>query len=85
MNEEDFKKLLTEALKPIMERLEHNSDMIDNRLLPSILEIENTNTIYGDMYKLNNDNMVKLERRIEILEDDAGLQATPELTLAKVQ
>lgn len=51
----------------------------------SLINIEHTNKIYGDMYKLNNDNMKRLKRRIEKLEDSAGIEPQPEDTLAALQ
>lgn len=54
-------------------------------LKSSVLTIETTNAVYGDMYKINDDNSRKLEKRIGVLEDNAGIEAPPELTLLKVQ
>lgn len=85
MDEQTFKKLLNEALEPIKQTLDHHTDVIENQLLPSIVETEQTIKVYADMYKLNNDNMKKLEKRIEPLEHNTGIQPPPELTLAEVQ
>ena len=51
----------------------------------SLLNIETTNEVYGDMYKINDDNIRKMEKRVENLEEDAGIEAPEELTLTKVQ
>lgn len=99
MNDVDFKKSVNQTLETINrsigninqtietinQTLDHHSDVIDNQLLPSVLETENTIKVYGDMYKLNNDNMVKLQKHLEPLENKAGIQPPPELTLAEVQ
>lgn len=92
MNDEYFKKSVNAALAAIKQTLDHHTellnkhtDIIENQLLPSVLETENTIKVYGDMYKLNNDNMKRLEKRIEPLEDKAGIQPPLELTLAEVQ
>lgn len=77
MDEQTFKKLLGEALEPIKETLQQHTE--------SLVNIENTNKIYGDMYKLNNDNMKRLERRVEKLEEDAGIEPNPDDTLAVLQ
>lgn len=77
MNEEDFKRLLNEALEPIKETLQQHTE--------SLVNIENTNKIYGDMYKLNNDNMKKLERQVEKLEESAEINPNPEDTLTALQ
>ncbi|MBU1031740.1 hypothetical protein KKE03_02335 [Patescibacteria group bacterium] len=51
----------------------------------SVATIENTINAYGDMYKINNSNAKKLEKRIEPLEENAGITPPPEYTLAEVQ
>jgi hypothetical protein len=86
MNQEDFKRLLNEALEPIKQTLDHHTelldqhtkllnrhtDIIENQLLPSVLETENTLKSYGDMYRLNDDNIRKVEKRVQTLEDNAS-------------
>lgn len=47
----------------------------------SVATIEQTNKIYGDMYKVNNSGAKKLEKRLEVLEDKSGVTPPPELTL----
>lgn len=54
-------------------------------LKSSVVTMETTINVYGDMYKINNDNAKKLEKRVETLEDKAGVESPPELTLAEVQ
>lgn len=85
MNDEDFKKSVNEALESIKRTLDRHTDAIENQLLPSVLETENTIKVYGDMYKLNNDNMKKLERRMKTLEKNVDIEPPVELTLAEVQ
>lgn len=72
-----IKEVIGDALEPIKETQQQHTE--------SLVSIENTNNIYGDMYKLNNDNMKKLERRVEKLEEDAGINPEPDDTLAALQ
>lgn len=51
----------------------------------SLMNIEATLDAYADMYKVNNGNSKKLEKRIEVLEDNAGVIPPPELTLIDVK
>lgn len=66
------------------EKLDEIKEVIDQHT-GALVTIENTIKIYGDMYKLNNDNMKRLEKRLETLEDHVGIKPPPELTLAEVQ
>src|SRR3989338_8769495 len=105
MNQDDFTKLLDEALKPLKEGqdelrqdlqevkhtqgqlaedLKEVKDTQEQQLLPSVVTIETTIKAYGDMYKINNSNSKKLEKRIEVLEDKSGIVPPPEFTLTDV-
>ncbi len=57
---------------------------IDSRVLPSVTYIETNIKAYRDSYQVNNANAKKLEKRVEILEDKAGVIPPSELTLAEV-
>ncbi len=50
----------------------------------SLVEIESTNKVYGDMYKINNDNVRKIQSRIEVLENRHGIEPSPEHILLDV-
>lgn len=39
----------------------------------ALVNIEDTIKIYGDMYQVNNDNARKLEKRIDVLENNEGI------------
>lgn len=84
MNQDDFKKILNEALDPIKETLKEHGQRLE-AVQGSVVTIENTINAYGDMYKINNSNAKKLEKRVETLEDNAGVTPPPELTLTEVQ
>lgn len=55
-----------------------------NQHTSSLVNIENTIKMYGDMYQINDDNVRKLEKRIDVLEDKGGIEAPPELRLANL-
>ncbi len=61
MNEDNFKKLLDEALEPIKETLQEHTEVLQT-LQSSVVTIENTLNGHGDMYKVNNSNDKKLEK-----------------------
>lgn len=88
MDEQTFKKLLAEALDPIKETLQQHTEILQQHTeslqqhTESLVNVESTNKIYGDMYKLNNDNMKRLERRAEKLEKNARIEPEPDDTLA---
>lgn len=91
MNQDDFKKLLEEALGPIKKGqdelkkdLQEVKDTQEERILPSVITIETEIKTYADMYKINNSNSKKLEKRIEVLEDKSDIIPPPEFTLANV-
>ena len=119
MKPNEFKKMLDDALKPVVKTQKEHTKTLESHtktlesvtktlillnssvasvkatlrehsetlgsLNSSVLNIETTNAVYGDMYKINNDNSKKLEKRVITLEDNAGIEAPPELTLRKVQ
>lgn len=72
MDEKSFKKLLDEAINPVNESLDSLNKSVDslkkdvnelkdvqeNRLLPSIVELETTVKSYADSYKINKHNKV---------------------------
>ncbi len=68
--------VMNEKLDEIKETLEANT--------ASVVTIEKEIKAYGDMYKINNSNGKKLEKRIETLEDKTGIIPVSEFTLAEV-
>lgn len=47
----------------------------------SLMNIERDLKGYADMYKINNSNIRKMEKRLETVEDDAGIKVPAELQL----
>lgn len=67
----------------INEKLDKHTKILEDQLLPSVVTIETEIKAYGDMYKINNSNARKLEKRVETIEENAGLIPPSEYTLAE--
>lgn len=76
MTPDDFKKLLDEALEPIKQKQESHSAVL--------VSIESKLNAYGDMYKINDSNVRKVEKRLETLEENASITPPTEFILADV-
>lgn len=83
MNQDDFKKILEEALNPIKETQKEHTRTLES-LQVSVVTIESTINAFGDMYKINDSNIRKMEKRLETVEEDADIKVPPELILAEV-
>lgn len=59
------------GLKRLNERIDSNT--------AAIVELESTIKGYADSYKANDTNIRKAEKRLEILEENAGVNVPPEL------
>ncbi len=59
--------------------LEKHINIIENQLLPSVITIEDTIQSYGDMYKINGDNILRHEQRLAIVEDKLEITPNPDL------
>lgn len=90
MNQDDFKKLLDEALEPIKQKQESHSAILDNLTTKleshsaALVSIESKLDAYGDMYKINDSNVRKVEKRLETLEENADITPPSEFVLANV-
>ncbi len=65
------------GLKRINEKLDANTE--------SIVNIEQTIKAYSDMYKMNNNNIIKLDKRMNIAEEELGIDTPEELVLGEVR
>lgn len=97
MNQNDFKKLLEESLKPLqsgldevkkdLSELKQDLDEIkntqENQVLPSVITTETTIKGYADAYKTNKANIERLDDRVVKLEDKAGIIPPPEFTIQR--
>mgnify|MGYP003393302818 CR=1 FL=1 len=50
----------------------------------ALVSIESKLNAYGDMYKINNSNAKKLEKRVETLEENADITPPYQFTLSEV-
>lgn len=73
----EFSKKLGE----VSEDLNELKDTIESRVLPPLVYIETTIKGYADMYKINDSNIKKVEKRLETLEKNSGIDVPPELKL----
>lgn len=81
MTEEDFKKLLNESLKPIREEQVELRKIIEERVLPPVIYVETTVKSYADRYVTNEDHIRRLDKRLNTVEEDLGIQPPEELTI----
>ena len=75
---------ISERFDSISERFDSISEKLDSHSA-ALVNIESKLDAYGDMYKINNSNSKKLEKRVETLEENAGITPPSEFTLAEVQ
>ena len=95
MTNNDFKQMLDEALEPIKddqsefrkkldevsEGLDEVKNTIESRVLPPLVYIETTVKGYADMYKINDSNSHRMEKRLETVEEKQAIDVPPELKL----
>ncbi len=73
--------LLTEDVAELKEL----KNTVNNQLLPSVTHTETILTAYGDMYIRNDDNIRKIEKRVQTTEGKLEITPRPEHILADVQ
>lgn len=81
----DLQIVTNRKLDALQETVNEHTDILNNRVLPSAVYIEKNIKAYQDMYQYNNVNSKRLEQRIKVFEDQAGIIVPPELTLKEVQ
>lgn len=94
MDENKLKTIVEEAvnkaIEPIAQRLDDSDTGLEaiNRRLDAntgaIVKLESTVNGYGDMYKINDSNIRKMEKRLETVEEKEGIQVPPELHLEPI-
>lgn len=57
----------------------------ETQVLPSVVATEQTLKGYADMYKINDENVKKLDKRLNIVEEELSIEPPPELTLGQVK
>ncbi len=91
MDENKLKAIVEEvvnnAVNPLKQMLEDPdtglkrlNDRMDANTV-AIVKLEATVNGYGDMYKINDSNIRKMEKRLETVEEDAGIEVPPEFHL----
>ncbi len=87
-------EVVNKAVEPIKQTLDGVTARLDdpdtglvaiNRRLDSntgaVIELEKTVTGYADMYKINDSNIRRMEKRLETVEEDSGIDVPRELLL----
>lgn len=80
----EFREKLDEVSsgqESLKQELAEVKNTIETRVLPPLIYIETTIKGYSDMYKINDSNIRRMEKRLETLEEDAGVDVPPELKL----
>lgn len=86
-NIKDQQSVMNKKLDGLQERLDDPDSGLEaiNRRLDSntaaVMELESTVKGYADMYKINDSNIRRMEKRLEPLEEEAGVDVPPELKL----
>lgn len=81
----DQQSVMNEKIDELQEDLQDVKSTQDKQVLPSVTYIETHIKAYKDAYQTNNANAKKLEKRVEVLEDQADIIPPPEYILAEVQ
>lgn len=95
MTQGDFKKLLEESLKPVREEQidlrkitkeiqKEQTELrriIEERVLPPVIYVETTIKSYADRYVANEDHIRRLDKRLNTVEENLGIQPPEELTI----
>lgn len=79
---DDMKKTsdgMKETLDEHTKVLKQHTRIMEDQLLPSVITIEDTIRSYGDMYKINGDNIKRHEVRLTTVEDKLGITINPDL------
>lgn len=69
----DQQSVMNKKLDELQESVDANT--------AAVMELESTVNGYGDMYKINDSNIRKMEKRLKPLEEDAGIEIPPELQM----
>ena len=82
-----IREVVNDAVDPIKKQLgdpdtglKRLNDRMDANTA-AVMKLESTVNGYGDMYKINDSNIRRMEKRLEPLEEDAGRDVPPELRL----
>ncbi|MBI2601308.1 hypothetical protein HYW42_05155 [Candidatus Daviesbacteria bacterium] len=79
MDENTFKKILDEAIAPLREDIKELKDVQENRLLPSVTELEVTVKSCADSYKINQQNIERVDTRLTGVEEELNVEVSEDL------
>ena len=74
-------KSLQEGYKSLKQDVADLKNTIESRVLPPLVYIETTVKGYADMYKINDSNSRRMEKRLETVEDKENIDVPPEFKL----
>lgn len=72
---------VSEGQKSLQKEVADLKNTIETRVLLPLIYIETTVKGYVDSYKINDSNIRRMEKRLETLEEDVGVDVPPELKL----
>ena len=70
-----------EEFKGLKEEQSSLREIIEERVLPPLIYIETTVKSYADRYVTNEDHIGRLQKRLNTVEDNLGIQPSQELTI----
>jgi len=77
--------VINDKLDELKKTQDEHTEIFDTQVLPSVTYIENNIKGYSDMYKMNNSNIKKLDKRVNILEEELSIETPKELILGEVR
>lgn len=88
MTSNDFKKLMDSAIKPLQQglnevrkELKEVKDIQEKRVLPPLIYIETTVKSYADRYVTNEDHIGRLDKRLNVVEENLGILPPEDLRI----
>ena len=95
MDEDKLKKIVEDVVNKAIDPINQRLDDPDNGLhaiksqldaaSAGVATIEQKINAYGDMYKMNDSNIRKMEKRLETVEEKEDIDVPPELQLEPLQ
>lgn len=74
----DLTELKTDLIE-LKQDLKEVKDVQENRILPSVTEIEVKITSYADSYKINKHNIERVDTRLSTVEDELNIKIPEDL------
>lgn len=77
-------KPLHDAQEEFRKELDEVKNTIEKRVLPPLIYVETTVKSYADRYVTNEDHIGRLDKRLNTVEENLGIQPPQELTIPSV-